>query len=196
MKEVIFDIKKFSYTSGSGVDLSFVPMLQRRKLNDFGRAGLYTMYGAYCGGNPQIVFASEYGDFDRVVKLISQRQQDGEVSPSGFGSSVHNATAGLFSMLEKINTSYNSISAGEKSLAYGFLESLLVEESLFCYTESAGGVKSVSVTSRHDSDGEYVLSENFDNLPVRDGFYDFIDFLEGRSESFVSDLYMIKRLLK
>lgn len=196
MKEVIFDIKKYSYTSESVIDLNFVPMLQRRKLNEFGRAGLYTLYGAYIGGSPQIVFASEYGDFDRVVKLINQRKQDGEVSPSGFGSSVHNATAGLFSLLEGINSSYNSVSAGKKSLVYGFLESLLVEKSLFCYAESLGGVKSVSVSIEQNPSGEFLLCENSEGLLAEDGFWNFIDFLEGKSENFVSDLYMIKRLVK
>lgn len=193
MKEVFFDIKKFSYVTGDEIDVSFIPMMLRRKLNKFGRAGLYTLYGAYEGGSPNLVFSSCYGDFERVVKLITQRKEDGEVSPAGFSSSVHNATVGLFSLLEGLKTSYNSISAGEKSVAAGFLESLLSGKSIFCYAESFGGVKSVSVLTSPSNRGKFLLCENSKNLPVQDSFEDLIAFLEGKTDAFVSDLYMVKK---
>lgn len=194
MNEVIFDIKKFSYAQGDEIDVSFIPMLLRRKLNKFGRAGLYTLYNAYENGtNPNLVFASSYGDIERVEKLIAQREEDGEVSPAGFSSSVHNATVGLFSLLEKIKTAYNSISAGDKTLSAGFLESIISGESLFCYTESLGGVKSISVLTTPQKDGKFLLCENSENLPPQDGFEDLKTFLEGKTDRFVSDLYMVKR---
>lgn len=194
MNEVIFDIKKFSYAQGDEIDVSFIPMLLRRKLNKFGRAGLYTLYNAYENGtNPNLVFASCYGDIERVEKLIAQREEDGEVSPAGFSSSVHNATVGLFSLLEKIKTAYNSISAGDRTLSAGFLESIISGESLFCYTESLGGVKSISVLTTPQKDGKFLLCENSENLPPQDGFEDLKTFLEGKTDRFVSDLYMVKR---
>ncbi len=194
MNEVIFDIKKFSYAQGDEIDVSFIPMLLRRKLNKFGRAGLYTLYNAYENGtNPNLVFASSYGDIERVEKLIAQREEDGEVSPAGFSSSVHNATVGLFSLLEKIKTAYNSISAGDRTLSAGFLESIISGESLFCYTESLGGVKSISVLTTPQKDGKFLLCENSENLPPQDGFEDLKTFLEGKTDRFVSDLYMVKR---
>lgn len=193
MNEFVFDIKKFSYVTGDEIDVSFIPMMLRRKLNKFGRAGLYTLYNAYDGGEPNLMFASNYGDFERVLKLINQRKEEGEVSPSGFSSSVHNATIGLFSLLEGIKTSYNSISAGEKTISAGFLESLLFENSLFCYSESLGGIKSVSVLTSRTKDGKFLLCENPEHLTPCDGFDDLIDFLEGRKDAFISDLYMVKR---
>lgn len=194
MNEVIFDIKKFSYAQGDEIDVSFIPMLLRRKLNKFGRAGLYTLYNAYENStNPNLVFASCYGDIERVEKLIAQREEDGEVSPAGFSSSVHNATVGLFSLLEKIKTAYNSISAGDRTLSAGFLESIISGESLFCYTESLGGVKSISVLTTPQKDGKFLLCENSENLPPQDGFEDLKTFLEGKADRFVSDLYMVKR---
>ena len=194
MNEVIFDIKKFSYAQGDEIDVSFIPMLLRRKLNKFGRAGLYTLYNAYENDtNPNLVFASSYGDIERVEKLITQREEDGEVSPAGFSSSVHNATVGLFSLLEKIKTAYNSISAGDRTLSAGFLESIISGESLFCYTESLGGVKSISVLTTPQKDGKFLLCENSENLPPQDGFEDLKTFLEGKTDWFVSGLYMVKR---
>ncbi len=194
MNEVIFDIKKFSYAEGDEIDVSFIPMLLRRKLNKFGRAGLYTLYNAYENGtNPNLVFASSYGDIERVEKLITQREEDGEVSPAGFSSSVHNATVGLFSLLEKIKTAYNSISAGDRTLSAGFLESIISGESLFCYTESLGGVKSISVLTTPHKEGKFLLCENSENFPTQDGFEDLKAFLEGKTDRFVSGLYMVKR---
>lgn len=193
MKELKFDIKKFSYVAGDDIDVSFIPMMLRRKLNDFGRAGIYTLYGAYDGGSPNLVFSSSYGDVNRVSKLINQRKEDGEVSPAGFSASVHNATVGLFSLLEGITTSYNSVSAGEKSVSAGFLESILSGESLFCYTESFGGIKSVSVLTSPNEYGKYLLCDNSEKLPAKDGFEDLVEFLDGKTDVFISDLYMVKR---
>lgn len=193
MNEVVFDIKKFSYVTGDEIDVSFIPMMLRRKLNKFGRAGLYTLHGAYEGGSPKLVFSSCYGDFERVVKLITQRKEEGEVSPAGFSSSVHNATVGLFSLLEGIKTSYNSISAGSKSVSAGFLENILSGESLFCYAESFGGIKSVSVLTSQSNKGKFLLCANSENLPAKDGFEDLVAFLEGKTDAFVSDLYVVKK---
>lgn len=193
MNEIVFDIKNFSYTTDEELDLSFIPMLQRRKLNKFGRAAIYTMNKVYENEPVNIIFASEYGDIDRVKKLINQRKEDGEVSPAGFSASVHNATVGFFSLLKGINTSYNAISAGKKTILAGLLESILSKNSLFCYTESFGGLKSVSLLICENKNGNYILSENSENLPAADDFEDLISFLEGRTDVFVSELCLIKR---
>lgn len=193
MNEIIFDIKNFSYTTDEELDLSFIPMLQRRKLNKFGRAAIYTMNKVYEDIQMNIVFASEYGDVERVEKLIDQRKEDGEVSPAGFSASVHNASVGFFSLLKGINTSYNAISAGEKTVSKGLLESILSKNSLFCYTESLGGLKSVSLLICENKNGNYIFCENSENMPVSDSFEDLISFLEGSTDMFVSELYLMKR---
>ena len=115
MKEIIFDIKNFSYLTGELPDVSFIPMMTRRKLDNFGRAALCTLYKVFENSEVALVFSSCFGDFERVKKLTTQLKEEGEVSPAGFSASVHNASVGLFSILEKIKTGYNAISAGEKS---------------------------------------------------------------------------------
>lgn len=191
MNEIVFDIKKYCFLTDSEPDVSFIPMLQRRKLNKFGRAALYTMYKVYDDTQINLVFASEYGDVERVEKLINQRKEDGEVSPAGFSSSVHNAVVGLFTLLKGINKSYNSISAGKKTVSTGLLESILSKNCLFCYTESLGGIKSVSVLISENKNGKYLLCENSENLPAADSFEDLISFLEGKKDVFVSDLFTL-----
>ena len=165
MKSIKFYINKYSYIENEKPDVSFIPMLMRRKLNTYGKAALYTLYNAYKENkNTKLVFASEYGDIERVNKLINQRQSEGEISPGGFSFSVHNASIGLFSLLKNLNSSYTSISAGEKTLADGILETVLqIEDNvpvLLCYTENTGEVKSVSVLcSKNDSSGTEVTAE-------------------------------------
>lgn len=193
MNEKVFDIKKHVYVTDTEFDLSFIPMLLRRKLNKFGRAGIYTLYNAYDDCVTNLVFSSQYGDVERVEKLINQRKEDGEVSPASFSASVHNATIGLFSLLKGIKTSYNSVSAGKKSISAGLLESIISGNSLFCYTESLDGLKSVSVLTVEDKNGEYMLCENSENLPAADSFEDLISFLNGNTDEFISELYLIKR---
>lgn len=212
MNEIFFDIEKYCFLTDCEPDVSFIPMMQRRKLNKFGRAALYTMYKVYNNTPVNLVFASEYGDIERVEKLINQRQEDGEVSPAGFSASVHNAVVGLFTLLKGINKSYNSISAGKKTISTGLLESILSGNSLFCYAESSGGLKSVSVLINYYSNirhcgldpqshnrnnmeipCNYVLCENYKNLPAADSFEDLISFLEGNTNEFITDLYIIKR---
>ena len=63
--------------------------------------------------NIKIVFASRYGELDRLKKLVYQYTQENEVSPATFSGSVHNSAVGQFSLLNRITKSYNSISAEE-----------------------------------------------------------------------------------
>jgi len=193
MNEIVFDIKKYCFLTDSEPDVSFIPMLQRRKLNKFGRAALYTMYKVYDDTPINLVFSSEYGDVERVEKLINQRKEDGEVSPAGFSASVHNAVVGIFTLLKGINKSYNSISAGKKTVSTGLLESILSKNSLFCYTESFDGLKSVSTLICENKNGNYILCENSENLSSKESFEDLIAFLEGRTDEFISELYIKKR---
>ena len=196
MNEIIFDIKKYSYVKDEECDVSFIPMMTRRKLNKFGRCALYTLYKVYDGTPHRLIFASEYGDVERVNKLIKQRNDDGEVSPTGFSSSVHNASIGLFSLLEKNKKGYNSIYAGKRTIATGFLESILSKDAIFCYTESFEGLKSVSVSVQENKNGHYVLSENQNNHPLTDDFDNFIKFLKGENDIFISESYKVQRIEK
>ena len=200
MKSIKFYINKYSYIENEKPDVSFIPMLMRRKLNTYGKAALYTLYNAYKENkNTKLIFASEYGDIERVNKLINQRQSEGEISPGGFSFSVHNASIGLFSLLKNLNSSYTSISAGEKTLADGILETVLqIEDNvpvLLCYTENTGEVKSVSVLcSKNDSSGTEVTAELQKQTETsEDNFNNFIKFLNGEIKTFNSGLYVLKR---
>lgn len=194
-----FYINKYAHLTKDIPDLSFVPMLMRRKLDPIGKAGLYTLYNSYIEGIEQnLVFASCYGDVERVLKLIEQRKAEGEISPTGFSFSVHNATVGLFSLLNKIKSSYNSISAGKNTLNYGILEAILTSKdnpTLFCYAESYKELKSVSFSCSQNA-----LTENAFEVEIeikkqeKESFDDdFIKFLNGEIKEYCTDLYKLTR---
>jgi len=196
MKEIFFDIKKFSYLKDEVPDVSFVPMMLRRRLDNFGRAAFYTLYNVYENNDVNLVFSSNYGDFERVEKLVGQLKSDGEVSPAGFSASVHNAVIGQFSLLEKIKTGYNAISAGEHSAAAGFLEAVLQssdKDCLYCYTESFGGFKSVSALVSRNDNGKYRLCGKSLQPENADGFSELTEFLEGKREKFDGGYFEIQR---
>ncbi len=194
-----FYINKYSYLTKEIPDVSFIPMLMRRKLDNFGKAGLYNLYKIY-DENTQanLLFASEYGDIQRVLKLISQRKEEGEISPTGFSFSVHNSTIGLFSLLNSIKHSYNSISAGENTLSYALLEAILSTEKtpvLFCYTEDEKELQSVSILCSNtplNNDAHEITFTSCTNKK-KDSFQDFIDFLDNKKQSYYSDLYTLTR---
>lgn len=194
-----FYINKYSYLKKEISDISFIPMLMRRKLDILGKAGLYTLYNVLDKNtNSSLIFASQYGDIERVLKLIQQRKEEGEISPTGFSFSVHNATIGLFSLLNTIKTSYNSISAGENTLSYGILETILTckeNPTIFCFTENKDDLQSVSFscsTAKLNEQAQEIIFIKETNTK-KDSFDDFISFLENKKDCYYSDLYTLRR---
>lgn len=194
-----FYINKYAYLKKEITDISFIPMLMRRKLDTLGKAGLCTLYNIWNENtSPNLIFASQYGDIERVLKLIQQRKEEGEISPTGFSFSVHNATIGLFSLLNKIKSSYNSISAGENTLSYGILEAILTckeNPTIFCFTENKDELQSVAFscsTTPLEETSQAIIFASETNKQ-KDSFDDFIAFLENEKQCYYSDLYTLRR---
>lgn len=199
MNSIKFYINKYSYLKKEIADISFIPMLMRRKLDTLGKAGLCTLYNVLDKNiNSSLIFASQYGDIERVLKLIQQRKEEGEISPTGFSFSVHNATIGLFSLLNSIKNSYNSISAGENTLSYGVLEAILTckeNPTIFCFTENKNELQSVSFscsTAKLDEQAQEIIFIKETNNQ-KDSFDDFILFLENKKQCYYSDIYTLRR---
>ena len=193
-----FYIYKSSYIKEEVPDVSFLPMLMRRKLSSIGKAAIYVMNEIYEKNDINLVYASNYGEFERVKKLLNQKNTDGEMSPTGFSFSVHNSSVGLFSLLNHINLSYNSISAGENSLAAGILESIISDKDvLFCFAESIGGLKSVGclfgITPRDDAI-QVALLPNNDRKASDNSFDAFVKFLNNDTDEYISDFYILRKL--
>ncbi|MCR5537376.1 MAG: beta-ketoacyl synthase chain length factor [Succinivibrio sp.] len=73
------------------------------------------------------VFASRHGELERNFSIQSAIAEDGDVSPTDFAMSVHNAAAGSFSIVGKQQIPISSVSAGRATFpqALGSAVSLL-----------------------------------------------------------------------
>lgn len=190
MNKLEFRIKKFSYSTGENLDLSSIPMNMRRKLSPVGKIAMSTMLDCYGENSDDIklVYASRYGELERVVKLIKQEHEENEISPTGFSFSVHNSTVGFFSLLKKIYSSYNSIVGGEESFSVGLLDAIMNrEKTLFCYAESVDRYESISILIDYDEGEKVLVRENSEHLPANS----FDEFIQGGR--YVCPLYIMER---
>lgn len=114
-------------------DVSFMPMLERRRLSLVERVALHVAWKIYHpeGAEPMdvppasdtpVVFASRWGEIGTTLKLMRQMHEEGEMSPAGFSSSVHNAAPGAWSLFAKSHAAYTAIAARERSYEMGLLE--------------------------------------------------------------------------
>ena len=199
MNRYKFYINKYAFVKDEIPDLSFIPMLMRRKLDNFGKAALYSLYNVYKENTQnKLIFASCYGDIERVKKLINQRQEEDEISPTGFSFSVHNATIGLFSLLNSIKSSYNSISAGKDTFTNALLEAILESKTtpiIFCYAEHNEKLESIalSISNKKENESSIEVTIDFSNNKNISSFDDFISFLNNENNTFISTLYSLKR---
>jgi hypothetical protein len=78
------------------------------------------------GGDPNTiptVFGSAYGEVTIAIEQLERMVTgDGRVSPARFKNSVHNASAGVFSIAHENRSNSASIAAGPLTVAYAFLE--------------------------------------------------------------------------
>ena len=76
MNKLEFRIKKISYSQGENIDLSSIPMMMRRKLSPVGKIAMSTMLDCYGEnlGDIKLVYASRYGELERVVTYQSRKR--------------------------------------------------------------------------------------------------------------------------
>ena len=114
-------------------DVSFMPMMVRRRLSTVERAALHVAWKVFDGagadgasmpapGEVPVVFASRWGEIGTTLKLIRQMHHEGEMSPAAFSSSVHNAAPGAWSLFTKNTAPYTAIAARERTYEMGLLE--------------------------------------------------------------------------
>lgn len=120
MNNLEFRIKKISYSCGEDIDLSAIPMMMRRKLSPVGKIAMSTLLKCYDNEDVKLVYASRYGELERVVKLIKQEHEENEISPTGFSFSVHNSTIGLFSLMKTIYIRITRLQRARTHFLQGF----------------------------------------------------------------------------
>ena len=122
--------------------LSEMPAMMRRRIDRLGRMACQVAYWCHepREGVP-VVFASRYGDAARSLALLSDLAQGEPLSPTGFGLSVHNAVAALYSMARGDTANAVVVAAGRATVAAALTEAagLLADgapEVLVVYYES------------------------------------------------------------
>lgn len=104
-------------------DVSFLPALQRRRLGLLSRLFFAAAWpllddAAHC----PLVLVSHDGEINRGFELWSALYGTGDVSPTSFGLSVHNALAGQWSMARGDMSEHTALAADEEALEIGILE--------------------------------------------------------------------------
>jgi hypothetical protein len=106
--------------------------MQRRRLTPVARAAFAATAGLTF--DPQAtatVFISTYGQPVQSLKLLETLADEASVSPAAFSLSVHNAVAGLYSIVHGVTGPSLTLGAGAEGLAAAFSEAagLLDEQS-------------------------------------------------------------------
>ncbi len=107
-------------------DVVFVEPMLRRRLSSLAKMMLRVAYDCARNiPNTRIVFASRHGELVRTTTMLECLAAKEEISPTLFSMSVLNASAGLFSILQRNTAPGTAISAGCASFGYGLLEACL-----------------------------------------------------------------------
>jgi hypothetical protein len=121
----ILDWKAWTPAQNDAPDVSVIPAMLRRRLSPLGRAALSVIMPlAETHGAMPLVYVSRHGDLNRTLGLLEDMAKGEPLSPTAFSLSVHNATAGLFSIQQGLTSNITAISGGAQELVPALLESL------------------------------------------------------------------------
>lgn len=106
--------------------LSEVPAMQRRRIERLGRMAIQA--ACWCDDERvadsavPLVFASRHGDVARSMELLNALTSDLPMSPTGFGLSVHNAIAALYSIARGHRGNYLALAGGRATVEAACIE--------------------------------------------------------------------------
>lgn len=101
-----------SYAGENYPVLEKIPAMQRRRLSPIAKMALNTAMQSLGQQKVNyIVWASQYGDEHKTYSILEDVLQDRKPSPTQFSTSVHNAVAGLYSILCQDATPSTSLCA-------------------------------------------------------------------------------------
>lgn len=107
--------------------LEAIPAMQRRRLSVLAKMAIHSALVTLNGEHADyIVWVSKYGDEEKTLDILKDVLNQQTPSPTQFSISVHNAIAGLYSILCQDDTPSTSLSADWTDAlidAYAFLKS-------------------------------------------------------------------------
>jgi hypothetical protein len=114
--------------SVQGPKIPFVQASLRRRASAISKMMMWVTHAVASSddssGSLHAVFATEGGESATTLELLEQLAAKEALSPIKFSLSVHNASAGLYSLANKNTAPSTTISAGAQTVACGLLEAL------------------------------------------------------------------------
>ncbi len=105
-------------------ELSFLPALQRRRLSLAARLMFQAAYEVVGEQHCPTVFVSHDGELNRSFELWQTLLRDGDVSPTSFGLSVHNALIGQWSILRGDTSEHTALAAQQNGWEIAITEAV------------------------------------------------------------------------
>ena len=107
--------------------LAFLPPLKRRRLSDSARLFFEAAWElTEQDENLPVVYASSNSEINRSFALWQTLLQEGDVSPTSFSLSVHNALVGQWSEMRQVKTETTAITAQQDNLETALLKAYLL----------------------------------------------------------------------
>jgi hypothetical protein len=104
-------------------DLAWVDAMTRRRLSRIARAVFDCAGRCQTGpGDLRLVVASRHGEVARTLSQLENLASGEALSPTAFSLSVHNATAGLLSIIRGNRAPISAVAAGEETFGWGLLD--------------------------------------------------------------------------
>lgn len=102
---------QLTYIQQNYAALDVIPAMQRRRLSPLAKMALHSALLSLAGQKADyIVWVSKYGDEEKTLNILQDVLMGQTPSPTQFSTSVHNAIAGLYSILCQDDTPSTSLS--------------------------------------------------------------------------------------
>ena len=186
-------------------DFSFIPPMVRRRMSGLEKIAVgLTGKIAPESQNYTTVFASQFGEWGQTIDLIKQFYSEKEMSPAGFSNSVHNAAAGLFSLITKNKNSYTSIAAGDDTLEMATLKALTENKNVMVVFvgEHNPEIYTPILDKPHNAFGLAFMVTNTGNHEIKIAkgedkaaklpFDSFVDFLQGKTNRIATKTWVMQ----
>ncbi|OOH90648.1 hypothetical protein BMT54_04225 [Pasteurellaceae bacterium 15-036681] len=107
--------------------LAFLPAMKRRRLSDSARLFFESAWELTAdNSNIPVVYASLNSEINRSFALWQTLLQEGDVSPTSFSLSVHNALVGQWSEMRQVKQETTAITAQKDNFEIALLEAFLL----------------------------------------------------------------------
>jgi hypothetical protein len=108
---------------GSAEPGEAIPPIHRRRMSLLSKQALQVALQTGAEAAPDfLVFCSQHGELPRTQEMLADIVAGRELSPAAFSQSVHNSSAGLYTIIAGSRAPATSLAAGASTFAYGWIE--------------------------------------------------------------------------